>query len=514
MISFDPTLFATPQIIRLTGTLKLSGVQGAGPIVIDGVGPDNVTIDGGKTIGDVIVDSNVTATLSDLVIANGSVGDGGGIYNDGTLTVVGCSISNNTGTTEGGGIDNDGARSRSPRARSPAIQRVLAGGGIENSGKLTITDSFIGGNSSDGDGGGIGSFGNFDLDISNSTIDGNSAASGGGIVNSDPMTAVNTTIDRNEGGIAGSGGGLDILDGPDTLINSIVALNALDIATASDIAGTVSSASAFNLIGTGGSGGLTDGKNGNQVGIVDPGLGSFGFHGGPTPTIPLLTDSPAVGTGSISLAVDPSTSQPLTTDQRGAGFVRQFDGVVNIGAYELQPHLGVTSEPPGSVASDSPFPITVAIFMQSGLVDTGFDGKVTLVLVNSGGATLGGTLTVAAHEGVATFTGLTINRPGTYRIMASTDPAITALTTPMAVTAPPTSVAVRPNIVAIPPTIVAESILFAGKGHRRHAVGFELEFGAAMDPARAGAYGRLRADPDPTARPEGRRAAGGLQGGI
>ena len=42
---------------------------------------------------------------------------------------------------------------------------------------------------------------------------------------------------------------------------------------ASDITGTVASASAYNLIGTGGSGGLTNGVNGNQVGVANPLLG-------------------------------------------------------------------------------------------------------------------------------------------------------------------------------------------------------------------------------------------------
>ncbi len=52
-----------------------------------------------------------------------------------------------------------------------------------------------------------------------------------------------------------------------------------------------------------------------------------------------------------------------------------------------------------------------------GRVDTAYNGPVTLSLVsNAAGATLGGTLTVAAHDGVATFSGLTIDRGGSYRI--------------------------------------------------------------------------------------------------
>ena len=108
-------------------------------------------------------------------------------------------------------------------------------------------------------------------------------------------------------------------------------------ATASDIAGTVATTSAYNLIGTGGSGGLTNGTNGNQVGVANPGLGTLANNGGPTQTIALLPGSPAIDKGSNALAVDPTTGKPLTTDQRGPGFVRIVNGTVDIGAYEYTP---------------------------------------------------------------------------------------------------------------------------------------------------------------------------------
>jgi hypothetical protein len=81
---------------------------------------------------------------------------------------------------------------------------------------------------------------------------------------------------------------------------------------------------------------LTDGTNGNQVGVADPGLGALADNGGPTQTIALLPGSPAIDTGSNALAIDPSTGLPLTTDQRGAGFPRIVNGTVDIGAFEVQ----------------------------------------------------------------------------------------------------------------------------------------------------------------------------------
>ncbi len=133
--------------------------------------------------------------------------------------------------------------------------------------------------------------------------------------------------------------------------------------------------------------------------------------------------------------------------------------------------LAATAEPPASVEFGAPFGLTVTVEYQSGVVDTGFDGDVTLALADPQGAQLGGVLTVAAHHGVASFSGLTVDRAGTYEIAMSTDPTTVATTTLVT--------------VAAPPTIAAETVLFAGKGRHRRIVGYELDFSTAMDPARA-----------------------------
>ena len=49
----------------------------------------------------------------------------------------------------------------------------------------------------------------------------------------------------------------------------------------------------YNLIGTGGSGGIVGGTSGNQVGVANPGLASLANNGGLTQTMALLTGSPA-----------------------------------------------------------------------------------------------------------------------------------------------------------------------------------------------------------------------------
>ncbi len=98
------------------------------------------------------------------------------------------------------------------------------------------------------------------------------------------------------------GGGIENSGGTVTLTDTIVAGN-----SDGDIVGPVSGT--YNLIGTGGSGGLVNGINGNLVGVANPGLGTLGNYGGPTETIPLLPGSPAIDAGTSSGAT--------ATDQRG-----------------------------------------------------------------------------------------------------------------------------------------------------------------------------------------------------
>src|SRR5206468_4182905 len=105
----------------------------------------------------------------------------------------------------------------------------------------------------------------------------------------------------------GSGGGIALLVAPFggdvTLYNTIVAGNTrkqVGIAP-DDIDGVLDgklaagqTPSSNNLIGTGGSGGLANGTNGNLVGVADPKLGPLAGNGGSTLTMALLAGSPAI----------------------------------------------------------------------------------------------------------------------------------------------------------------------------------------------------------------------------
>ena len=90
----------------------------------------------------------------------------------------------------------------------------------------------------------------------------------------------------------------------------------------------------------------------------------------------------------------------------------------------------MTSQPPANVDAGNGFGLAVSVEDRFGNVETTLSGSVTLALAsNPGGATLGGNLTVAAPEGEATFSGLTINTAGTDYTLQATGSGLTPTTT-------------------------------------------------------------------------------------
>ncbi len=285
--------------ITLTlGALVVNSASTAGTLtIINATGASNLQISGNNTSRVFSVNSGGNLTINGVTITNGRTGsnDGGGISNNGTLTLTNSTVSGNTATNEGGGIYN------------------LAGS------QMTLTNSKVSGNTANNGGGIFNEEG--DLNLTSVTVTNNRSTS--------------TDCANCAGGI--SSNPLDITN----LKNTIVAGNTADSASASpDFGGVVSSTSSYNIIGNGqGMTGITNGTNGNQVGSslmpIDPKLGALANNGGATQTHALLSDSPAIDKGS---------SFGLSTDQRG--FARPFDNPsitnatggdgADIGAFERQ----------------------------------------------------------------------------------------------------------------------------------------------------------------------------------
>ncbi|MBN1591182.1 MAG: hypothetical protein JW888_16840 [Pirellulales bacterium] len=354
-INFDSSL--SGNTINLTlGQLDLFD-----EVDIQGLGRELLTINAGGASRVFAVSTNVQATISGLTITGGSTNyGGGGIYNQGTLTLSGVEVSGNTATGAGGGGILNAYATLHVINDSVVANNVTSdgGGGIYNNhGTLTVTDSTISGNRAVGTdynyGGGIsneggtlvvddstftgnrsditgGAIDDYDgiTTITSSVFVGNSSFEGGGICIWDTSTDMisNSTIvgnsaDSTVGGLYNNGGQL-------TLTNSIVALNADPVGYDPDFSGELVAGSGFNLIG-------------DDPGLVrNPDDGGDGWGDDPaTPDVDeslnddygdvhLQGTSTARNGGDNGLVIDPDG---LDRDGRE----RIIDTTVDMGAYEF-----------------------------------------------------------------------------------------------------------------------------------------------------------------------------------
>ena len=201
-------------------------------VILDGEG--NLTVDGNEDHRVFSVSEEAKVELTDFTVTGGYTVDdgpieerGGGIFNTGTLTVTNSTVSGNTGARSGFGIVNTGTLTVTNSTVSGNTGPVF-GYGIENTGTLTVTNSTVSGNTGAESGFGIHNTGT--LTVTNSTVSGNTGAnSGNGIVNlMGTLTVTNGTVSGNTGPI-----GYGILDlmGTLTVTNSTVSGNGRGVVT-------------------------------------------------------------------------------------------------------------------------------------------------------------------------------------------------------------------------------------------------------------------------------------------
>jgi hypothetical protein len=249
------------------------------------------------------------------------------------------------------------------------------GGGLYNSGTLTISDSTLSGNST------------------TTSLDGTSAGSGGGIYNSGTLTASNSTLSGNSAISNHSFGGGILNNNTIHARNTIIAGNTAG--SGSDLFGNLGS-QGHNLIGN------TQGGSGfdpTDILNVNPLLGPLQNNGGPTKTMALLPGSPAIDAGDNADATE--------FDQRGPGYPRIVNGTIDIGAFEVQPPTQVTHfsvSAPATVVAGSAFNVTVEAVSDSGNTIDGYIGTVHFSS-SDGQAILPSDYTFTSEDaGVHTFT--------------------------------------------------------------------------------------------------------------
>ena len=303
-----------------------------------------------------------TTTLTNCTVSgNSASGNGGGLYNDygGTTTLTNCTVSGNSAGTTAAACTtprrHDHAdqlhrqRQLRQRRRRRPVQRLdgtttltnctVSGNSATGSaaaacahrhdGTTTLTNCTVSGNSASGNGGGLYISYGGTTTLTNCTVSGNSASGNGGGVYSTELrgttTLTNCTVSGNSAGTTAAacdnagrhgdprqhhrGGEHGHHRGPDAL-------------------GTFAS-QGNNLIGEtdGSSGWVGSDLTGTIAQPLDPVLAPLGDYGGPTQTMALLLNSPAIDAGNNALI-----PAGVTTDQRG--FARIVNGTVDIGAFE------------------------------------------------------------------------------------------------------------------------------------------------------------------------------------
>jgi hypothetical protein len=277
-------------------------------ITIEGNGATIARQGNAPAFGLLAVDFSADLTLQSITLSGGCSGSGGGVLNSGTLSIKDSTISGNTANFGGGGVYN-------------------------YPGTLTVENSTISGNRA-GRGGGLFSAPNpyvwgisgF-LTITNSTISGNTADQGAGVFNSqfchgnpsfpgyDHCHTAALTLNRSL--IAGN----QAAAGPE-IENSIVLHNFMGPPPLNNV-----TANNFNLFGSNGNAGVTGFSPGPtdivpSVSVAQI-LGPLKNNGGTTQTHALVAGSPAIDAGDPGGCRNSQGALLLATDQRG--FARHVD---------------------------------------------------------------------------------------------------------------------------------------------------------------------------------------------
>ncbi len=288
----DTIKFAVSGTITLVSTLPaisddLTVVNDYG--ILEGT-RQGLTINGNGLVSVMRINAGVKVNLASLTIANGSGTSGGGIDNAGALSVTESTFSDNTATGNGGAINNTGA--------------------------LTLSNCTFSGNSApNGVGGAINDAGS--LLMFNCTIAGNSASAGSGLYLSSTLTELaqgfnNIIVNNNSDDIACFGPVLF------PLTNSLFG--------PSNGCVVASPTNAFS----------------DEPGLVGP----LADNGGPTKTFAITTGSQAYNLGAsqklIFNGVGNVSVHAPGIDQRGVGFARPCLGGYDAGAFEVpeSPDLG------------------------------------------------------------------------------------------------------------------------------------------------------------------------------
>ena len=241
-------------------------------------------------------DANALTLDHSVVSGNHAASRGGGAYGfAGPVTVRYSTIDSNVAGTLGNPPTNE------------------AGGGLYAGSYLSLLNSTVSNNSTNGAGGG---FQAYYTEVTNTTLSGNYGAVDGGGGGTQYLVMSFSTVVSNTSTSAYGVGGLATVTA--TVVGSILAQNSRTNINAEEFAGS------YDII--------PPGPNEPQLPPFskdcDPMLGPLANNGGPT-----LTRLPAAGSCAINAGPAPDS---VATDQRGTPYLRVFGSASDIGAIEVQ----------------------------------------------------------------------------------------------------------------------------------------------------------------------------------
>jgi hypothetical protein len=436
-------------------------------------------ISSGNHSGAAGVQNSGTLTLRECSITASTNGDdGGGINNapGATLTLLGCTVSGNTSANDGGGINNSGTltvvNSTIANNRAPAG----TGGGINNAGSLTVVNSTIAGNLAF-DGGGIEAGGTVSLAntiVADNTTDGGTGPDFVGSVTTDqgnnligdPTGSAGLTGESDLLGInpllanlnsyGAASETMPLLPGSpaiDAGNNALASYDSTALATdqrgfARVRNGTVDigadECQGFSVsVASGDNQSAVTGTNfADSLNVVvsssagEPVAGGVVTYSppvsGPSTVFPGGSDTAAIsaiGIASMTAAANGTMgSYSVTASASGDDGTASFK-LTNDAAPATQ--LAFESGPATTVYGDTingmDPGVTVEVQDQNGDLVSDSTAPVTIMLDNDPtSAILGGTLTVNAKGGIATFSTLSINKVGTRYTLEATSSGLTA----------------------------------------------------------------------------------------
>ena len=303
-----------------------SGLSFKSSVTIIGNGS---TIQGGTSLSTSLIQVAPASSvmMSELTISGGravrsSNGNGGGVLNHGTLTMIDCMVLDNVANAAGGGIYS--AKNSQLTLEHTTVannEASWSGGGIYVGGRADLVNVTVSGNKAGNSGGGMQITGNIEID--HVTIARNVAKSGGGVTVVAPSILRGVSFFRSRNSIiAGNSAAVD--DVPDLFV--------VGGRLKGRRGGAFFLSGGHNLIGASPTSKNIRFTETDQVGqpenAIEPRLLPLADRGGKTLTHGLLHNSPAIDAGEGKLA-----DSIVRRDQRG----KERVGAPDVGSYEYRP---------------------------------------------------------------------------------------------------------------------------------------------------------------------------------